>query len=124
MVRGNPCDEKPLRIARNPRRDSNDLRRSLAFAIDHFGKILAQGAMEIDLGKSKICHRRRLEGMQNLSGINFAGPKAIEQFTGFFRCQSAEDASPRGVLNTKLLSRSDADAGEKAASDSGTGKRR
>jgi len=53
--------------------------------------------MEIDLGKSKICHRRCLEGMQDLGGFDLAGPKAIEQFTGFFRCQSAQDASPRGV---------------------------
>ena len=97
---------------------------SLAFTIDHFGKILAQGAMEIDLGKSKIRHGGGLEGVQDLSGIDFAGPKAIEQFTGFFRCQSTQDASPRGVLNTNLLSRGGADAGEKAASGSGTGTRR
>jgi hypothetical protein len=69
--------------------DLHDLLGRLVFAVNDFGKVLAQGAMEVHLGKTKFRQRSRLEGVQDLGATDLSGAKLFQQRNGFSRCHEA-----------------------------------
>jgi hypothetical protein len=67
--------------------DGRDLGRSFAYAEDHLGEALSQGAVMIDAREAEVLERRRLERSGNPGrgrvGIDLAIAHAIEELPEF-----------------------------------------
>jgi hypothetical protein len=57
----------------------DDLSGRFAGPKNNLGKILAQGPVNIHLGKTEIGHRGGLKRREDLIARDFAGPKVIQQ---------------------------------------------
>ena len=80
---GDAGDEEALLACGKFGRDGGDLSGSLAFAVDDFGEILAQGAMEVHLGEPEIGNGRGLERPHDFLARDLTGAKCLEQRIGF-----------------------------------------
>jgi len=83
MIIGDPGHQDALFVRVNPAGDLDDLVRRLAGAENHLGKALAQRPLGIDLGKSKVGHGRRLEGVKHLLAGYLPEAEFLEQGDGF-----------------------------------------
>ena len=88
LIGREPCDQKALFVFENCGGYFDDLRTSLARAINDFRKTLAQCPVGIHLGKPEIRHRRRLESAQRHGQGYFPLAEFFQKLDGVGGCHN------------------------------------
>ena len=99
---GDAGDEHLLAVLQKFRRDFDDLFGSLARAENHFGEILAELAVGVDLGEAEIGDGRGLEGAQDFVARNFSGAKLLQQLNGSGGCHGCRMPDGAGSVTREI----------------------